>query len=75
MLVNEKQGVEMALHGLLPSLLPGALRDGTIMLLERSGARTGRGAGLRGGGAPLNPVKFDVHQIDLSVTAIKANRC
>ena len=54
MLVNEKQGVEMALHGLLPSLLPGALR-GTIMLLEHSGARTGRGAGLRGGGRPLEP--------------------
>ena len=54
MLVNEKQGVEMALHGLLPSLLPGALRDGTIMLLERSGARTGRGAG-SGRRWPLEP--------------------
>jgi hypothetical protein len=65
MLVNEKQGVEMALHGLLPSLLPGALRDGTIMLLERSGARTGRGAGLAPRRRrPLNPVKFDVHEID-----------
>ena len=56
MLVNEKQGVEMALHGLLPSLLPGALRDGTIMLLERSGARTGRGAGqLQGRSAEAAP--------------------
>ena len=62
MLVNEKQGVEMALHGLLPSLLPGALRDGTIMLLERS-ARTGRGQAPRRR-RPLNPVKFDVHEID-----------
>jgi hypothetical protein len=55
MLVNEKQGVEMALHGLLPSLLPGALRDGTIMLLERSGARTGRGAGFQGSAEAAPP--------------------